>query len=153
MRLLKPGGVFGASTWAASNAWQWFIVDLDTAFAALPFETPRLAPVAMQIHDDGHWTDAAWIESHLKKLGLQDVLVEEKPGTYRFEKAEDWMMTFEGMLEWMRNARWDEETKAKMPAAEVKERVLEHLREKYDGKGWDVKWTTIVMTGRVPTDA
>lgn len=150
MRLLKPGGIFGASTWAAVNSRQWFITDLDTAFASLPFATPPLAPVSMQIHDDGHWTDASWIEQHLRELGLEDVTVEEKPGTYRFKSAEDWMMTFESMMMWMMNAKWDEEAKQKMTAAEVKERVLQHLREKYNGEGWDVAWTTIVMTGSVP---
>lgn len=150
IRVLQPGGIFGATTFAAANSTQWFVRDLDTAFASLPIQVPRLVSIPMQMHNDGDWTDAKWIELHLTKLGLQDVIARESPGSHRFESAEDWMTTFEGMMNWMMSLKWDEETRKKMPAAEVKAKVLHHLREKYNEGGWDVDWTTIVMTGRVP---
>src|SRR5687767_10507617 len=116
MRILEPGGIFGATTFAAVNGKQWFVHDLDSAFASLPISVPKLAPLAMQMHQDGDWTDAKWIKSHLKELGLEDVIAEENPGSYRFVSAEDWMMTFEGMMNWMMNSKWDEEMRKKMPA-------------------------------------
>jgi hypothetical protein len=151
MRVLQPGGTFGATTWASANSTQWFIRDLQTAFASLPIDAPPLESLSMQTHESGRWTDASWIEYHLVELGLEDVMAREMPGTYRFESAEDWMMTFESMVSWMMNMKWSEETRKKMPFAEVKERVIEHLKDKYNGGGWDVSWTTIVMTGRVPS--
>lgn len=151
MRVLKPGGVFGATTFAEANSNKWFAPDLDRAFRSLPFETPSLLPAKMQIHDDGRWTDASWVESNLKNLGLVDVTAEEVSGTYHFKDAEEWMKVFEVMIMWTINSRWDEEIRKKMSVGEVKERVLEHLKERYNEEGWDVDWTVIVMTGRVPS--
>jgi hypothetical protein len=105
----------------------------------------------MQIHDSGTWTDAKWIECQLTKLGLLDVVVKETPGSYHFANADQWVTTFGGMARWQMSEKWDEEAKSKVSAEEMIEKAREHLVEKYDGQGWDVQFTTIVMTGKAPS--
>ena len=123
---------------------------MRSAFASLPFDAP-LRPIPMQMHDQGHWDDAAWIEPHLRSLGLRDVEVHERPGTYFLEGgADEFLTVFGGMMRWMMSSNWDEETREAHPVEEVTELVREHLKEKYGGNGWSVTWTTITMTGRVP---
>ena len=104
----------------------------------------------MQLHDQGHWDDSSWITTHLRALGLQDVEVHEVPGTYFLEGGADEFLTiFGGTLGWVMKANWDEKTREEHPAEEVRHLVREHLKEKYSGKGWNITWTTIIMSGRV----
>ncbi|KAF7560930.1 hypothetical protein G7046_g3211 [Stylonectria norvegica] len=146
-RILKPNGMFGATTFHANNT--FWIPDVRSAFASFPFPAPFPAQVRMQMHDQGDWTDPEWIATHLRELGLADVEVTVNPGTYRIKNADEFLNSFGMMFAWMMNTWWDEETRKEHPPEEVRELVGKHLVEKYGGEGWDVNWEVICATGRV----
>lgn len=150
IRILKPGGVFGASTWPKATADMFWIPDMRTALESLPFDAPMPDPVPMQIHHSGRWDDAAWVERHLAEdLGLTGVSVRESEGEYRFESADEFMATFHIMVQWLMNTFWSDEVRERHSAEEVKALVKRHLEEKYGGKGWSIRWRVICMTATV----
>ncbi|CAM1503114.1 Fc.00g078900.m01.CDS01 [Cosmosporella sp. VM-42] len=146
-RILKPKGIFGATTFHSDNS--FWIPDVRSAFASFPFEAPIPPKIRMQMHDSGDWTDPAWIEKHLKEEGFAEVKVTLNPGTYRMESAEEFVRTFGMMLTWLINTWWSEETREKHPVEEVKELMRKHLEEKYEGEGWEINWLLICMTASV----
>lgn len=150
MRILKPGGTFGASTWSKTNANIFWIPDMRSALESLPFDAPFPDPMPMQMHKSGHWDDAAWIEKHLAEdLGLADVSVKESRGTYRFEDASEFVDCFSMMLPWVMNTFWSEEVRSAHSVEEVKELLKQHLAKKYGGEGWSIEWLVITMRGTV----
>lgn len=146
-RILKPGGIFGATTFHSDN--KFWIPDMRTAFASFPFDAHFPEVVKMQMHSDGDWTDPTWIEEHLRDQGFADVQVKLNPGTYHLRDADEFVMTFGTMIGWLTNTWWDEETRKAHPAEEVKALLKSHLEEKYQGKGCDINYLVICMTGRV----
>ncbi|GFP57493.1 methyltransferase tpcH [Trichoderma asperellum] len=149
MRLLKPGGRFGASTWPKSNANMFWIPDMREALQSLPFDAPMPDPLPMQMHKSGHWDDAAWIEGHLKELGLRNVSVKENLGTCKIENATQFIRCFAMMLPWVMNTFWSEEVRNAHPAEEVRELMRQYLEKKYKGEGWSIEWLVITMAGTV----
>ncbi|PTB41655.1 hypothetical protein M441DRAFT_138684 [Trichoderma asperellum CBS 433.97] len=149
MRLLKPGGRFGASTWPKSNANMFWIRDMREALQSLPFDAPMPDPLPMQMHKSGHWDDAAWIEGHLKELGLANVSVKENPGTCKIENATQFVKCFAMMLPWVMNTFWSEEVRNAHPVEEVRELIRQYLEKKYNGEGWSMEWLVITMAGTV----
>lgn len=150
IRILKPGGTFGASTWSKSNADIFWIPDMRSALQSLPFDAPFPDPLPMQMHHSGHWDDAAWIEKHLvEDLGLTNVSVKESLGTYRFENAAEFMASFGTMLPWAMNTFWSEEVRKAHSLDEVKELLKQHLEDKHGGEGWSIDWLVITMTATV----
>ncbi|POR37453.1 Uncharacterized protein TPAR_02352 [Tolypocladium paradoxum] len=148
-RMLKPGGVFGATTFPTSNAQLFWFPDMRSAFESLPFEAPLPAEMPMQLHDSGRWFDAAWIAGHLAAQGFRDVAVAVTPGRYRVEGADEFMRCFGGMLPWLMGAWWSEETRRAHPLDEVRGLVRRHLEERHGGQGWEVTWEVISVTGVV----
>ncbi|KAK1244479.1 hypothetical protein MKX07_003278 [Trichoderma sp. CBMAI-0711] len=147
IRMLKPGGIFGASTWSKASANMFWIADMRTALQSLPFDAPLPDPFPMQLHTSGHWDDAAWVEKHLvEDLGLTNVSVREPAGEYKFASADEFMAAFQMMLPWIMKTFWSDEVREKHSVEEVKELVKKHLEDKYGGKGWTIKWRVITMT-------
>ncbi|KAF4345012.1 coq5 family [Fusarium beomiforme] len=146
-RILKSGGIFGATTFHKDNKF-WF-PDIKTAFESFPFEAKLPEVMKMQVHDQGNWTNPAWIEEHLKKEGFQDVIVTAHHHKYRIESAEDYVLQFGMMLGWLMKTWWSEETQREHPMEEVKGLLKKHLEEKHKGKGWDIDFMVICMTARV----
>lgn len=122
---------------------------MRSAFASFPFEAPFLKEVKMQMHNQGNWTDAEWIEEHLQSQGFVDVKVTTNPGRYHIKSAEEFVLSFGMMIVWLMNTAWSEETRREHPVEEVRELLRKHLEEKYGGKGWDVEYNVICMTGKV----
>ncbi|KAM3513326.1 hypothetical protein MY11210_003010 [Beauveria gryllotalpidicola] len=123
IRVLEPGGVFGATTFPPHkehNNKFWF-ADVETAFAAMPFDAPY--------------------PSAPRALGLRDVRVAVQGDAYYIRGGADEFLDMFGMM-------LPEAQVAAHPADEVKELLREHLVEKYAGKGWEVKWDVLYMTGR-----
>ncbi len=149
MRVLQPGGVFGATTFTKDNGNSFWIKDTTAAFAAMPFDAALPEALPMQTHDSGHWTDPVWIESHLKELGLKNVSVEVKPGSYHIENADEFIRCISMMFGFLMKSFWSEETREAHSVEEVKGLVRRFLEEKYEGKGWDIYWKVIYMTGTV----
>ncbi|OAA43977.1 UbiE/COQ5 methyltransferase [Beauveria brongniartii RCEF 3172] len=151
IRVLQPGGVFGATTFPPhkeNNNKFWF-ADVETAFAAMPFDAPYPSPMPMQMHASGAWYDAAWVATHLQALGLRDVHVAVQGGAYYIRDADEFLDMFGMMLGFVINMFWSEAQVAAHPVDEVRELLRKHLVEKYGGKGWEVKWDVLYMTGRV----
>ncbi|KAF7555784.1 hypothetical protein G7Z17_g1907 [Cylindrodendrum hubeiense] len=146
-RILKPGGIFGATTFHSDNT--FWIPDMRSAFASFPFKAHFPEEVKMQMHSDGDWTDPAWIEENLRTQGFVDVQVKLNRGTYHLRDADEYITTFGTMIGWLTNTWWDEETRKAHPSEEVKKLMKSHLEEKYEGKGWDINYLVICMTGRV----
>ncbi|PTB64785.1 S-adenosyl-L-methionine-dependent methyltransferase [Trichoderma citrinoviride] len=150
IRILKPGGTFGASTWPKANADMFWIPDMRTALESLPFDAPPLPAIPMQMHHSGHWDDAAWVETHLARdLGLTNVSVRESGSRYRFASADEFMATFSMMVPWMMNTFWSDEVREKHSVDEVRGLVKRHLEDKYGGHGWSIGWRVITMTATV----
>ncbi|UKZ82577.1 hypothetical protein TrVFT333_010369 [Trichoderma virens FT-333] len=150
IRILKPGGTFGASTWSKKNSEIFWIPDVLSAFESFPFDTPFPDPMPMQMHSSGHWDDAAWIEKHLvEDLGLANVSVTEHRGSYKFENAAEFVLSFGMMLPWVMNTFWSEEVRKEHSVEEVKELLRQHLEEKYGGEGWSTEWLMITMSATV----
>ncbi|KEY68599.1 hypothetical protein S7711_05781 [Stachybotrys chartarum IBT 7711] len=149
IRILKPGGIFGATTPVNDPSHSMWQPDLSSAFASFPFEAPFPNPCPAQLHDQGHWSDASWVELHLKEQGFQNVMVTVIRGKFHVEGAEDFMGIFGGMLMWLMNGWWSEELRAEHPVDEVKELTQKYLEEKHGGKGWDLGWSIMYATGEV----
>lgn len=146
-RILKPGGIFGASTPHPDST--FWMPDLRSAFVSFPFNAPFPPKVPMQLHDQGDWTSIEWIEAHLKAQGFSEVKVQAGTGKHHVESAEDFIATFGKTLSYFLPMWWDEEKRAAHPVEEVKELIKDHLREKYHGEAWDLEWMLIYSTGRV----
>ncbi|KAM0340893.1 hypothetical protein ACHAPU_010310 [Fusarium lateritium] len=145
-RILKPGGVFGATTFHKDNT--FWLPDLRSAFESFPFSAP-FPEIKMQMHDQGDWTSPSWIEERLTKEGLQDVNVSVHDGKYFVKSAEEFVLQFGLMLGWLMKSWWTEEVRREHGIEEVRELIREHLEEKYKGEGWEIEFKMICMTGRV----
>ncbi|KAJ3493084.1 hypothetical protein NLG97_g4969 [Lecanicillium saksenae] len=149
MRVLQPGGVFGATTFPEHKENKFWFADVQSAFAAMPFEAPYPDQMPMQMHKSGTWYDPDWVEKHLQELGLKDVKVTVETDSYYIDSADAFLDHFGMMLGFVIKMLWTEEQQAAHPVEEVKELLHKHLVEKYNGGGWEVKWDIIYMTGRV----
>lgn len=150
IRVLKPGGVFGATTFPEhQEGHRFWFDDMRSAFAAMPFEAPFPEKMPMQMHSSGHWTDPAWIEGHLASLGLTGIEVTVRPGTYRVQGADDFVDFFGMMLGAFLGMFWTEAQRAAHSEEELRGLIRDHLVEKHGGGGWDIAWEVIYMTGRV----
>ncbi|CAJ0541541.1 Ff.00g081020.m01.CDS01 [Fusarium sp. VM40] len=107
-RILKPGGIFGATTFHKDNT--FWLPDVRSAFESFPFHAP-FPEVKMQMHDQGDWTNPAWIEEHLKEQGFQDVNVTVHSDKYLVKSAEEFVLQFGMMLGWLMKTWWSEEVR------------------------------------------
>ncbi|EXV06606.1 ubiE/COQ5 methyltransferase family protein [Metarhizium robertsii] len=148
-RILKDGGVFGATTFPRGNGSKFWIPDMRAAFASLPFDAPFPEELPMQTHDSGRWYDCEWIRRHLEEEGFGDVQVTVTSGRYHVENAAEFVQFFGMMIPFIMNTWWSEELRREHPVDVVRKGVEEFVESKYEGKGWDVEWEIISMTGLV----
>ncbi|KAJ6782889.1 hypothetical protein PWT90_09922 [Aphanocladium album] len=149
MRILQPGGIFGATTFPEHKENRFWFADVQTGFAAMPFEAPYPDKMPMQMHNSGTWYEPAWVEKHLQELGLKDVKVAVETDSYYIKSADEFLASFGPTLGFIIKMLWTEEQQAAHPLEEVQEQLHKHLVEKYNGQGWEVKWDILYMTGRV----
>ncbi|KAK0715216.1 S-adenosyl-L-methionine-dependent methyltransferase [Lasiosphaeris hirsuta] len=145
LRILKPGGTLGFTTWHRTPGWA---PDLQAAFKSFPFEAPLA--VTLQTSKWGDWADVNWVRETLEDRGLQDVKVEVLAHLGRVDSAEHFTTHFAMMTNWTMNSCWSEELRKEHPAEEVHGLVRDFLENKYEGKGWDMTWVSIIASGRVP---
>ncbi|KAH0598927.1 hypothetical protein MHUMG1_03040 [Metarhizium humberi] len=148
-RILKDGGVFGATTFPRGNASKFWIPDMRAAFASLPFDAPFPEELPMQTHDSGRWYDCEWIRRHLEEEGFGDVQVTVTSGRYHVENAAEFVRFFGMMIPFIMNTWWSEELRKEHSVDVVRKGVEEFVEGKYEGKGWDVEWEIISTTGVV----
>lgn len=152
IRILKPGGIVGFTTFQQGSVHRWWHGELRDAFPTFPFEAPFPDDMPMQLHSSGNWVDRKAVEEHLTANysdELVDVEVKNVVGRYTFQQPEEWLLIFENMVGWLTSGWWSEETRQAHPADEVKELMLKHLTEKYQGKPWEVSWELICATARL----
>jgi hypothetical protein len=147
-RILLPGGHFGFTVWHKENA-AW-AADMRTAFDSLPFEAPLPDPVPMAIHGKLEWTDPEGVRKELVDHGFVNVKVEVTEQIVRVKDAEDYLKSFGMMKTWMVNTHWSEESKEKGKDM-LDDHILSHLKEKYNGEGWDMTWKAIIATCQKPS--
>ncbi|KAK8042203.1 hypothetical protein PG993_006726 [Apiospora rasikravindrae] len=157
-RLLRPDGILAFTVWTHDNT--GWIPDMRSAFAALPFATAAapLMPdsVPMAVHGLDQWIDPAGIHAELaspSSPSFKDVSIETLEHTSHVDSAEYFVETFDMMLKWMMQSYWSEEsrqTAAEEGGAKINELLINHLWHKYAGKGWDIKWKSILVTCRKP---
>lgn len=140
--------MFGASTFPASNGGKFWIPDVRSAFATLPFDGSFPDPMPMQVHTSGTWTDADWIRDHLTELGVTDVKAEVQTGTTEVESAEQFIAIFSMMLNFLRRTFWSEEAQKQCSPEQLADHVKKHLEDKYQGKPWNIDCDIIYMTGK-----
>jgi len=104
----------------------------------------------MQTTSWGEWSNVNWIRRTLENLGLQDVKVDVMARLQRVRSAEDYVACFGMMIDWVVNSQWSEELRRGHGIEEVKGLIRRHLEAKYAGKGWDVTWTSIIASAKVP---
>ncbi|KAI0888547.1 S-adenosyl-L-methionine-dependent methyltransferase [Annulohypoxylon maeteangense] len=143
MRLLKPGGIFAFSVWHKDT--KGWATDMRSCFEALPFDAPMPNPVPMAIHGKLQWTDPKGIEEELKSHGFENIQVKTMPHVVPVYSAEDYLRSYSMMKDWMINAHWSEDSKKKAQGM-LDEHIVKHLKEKYNGEGWDLDWTVIQAT-------
>lgn len=150
-RLLRPNGIFGFSVMHKDN--QGWSPDMRSAFSALPFDAVLPDPAPAVAHEQSQWADPELLPAELTTAGFEDVKTHVLHHVVPVEGAEHWMTMFGMMRTWMVKAFWGEESKKiaeEMGWTEVDRLMIEHLNRKYDGKGWDTKWTMILVTCRKP---
>ncbi|KAI1113854.1 S-adenosyl-L-methionine-dependent methyltransferase [Nemania sp. NC0429] len=128
-RVLQPGGTF--------------------AFTTLPFEAPMPNPLPMAPNGKSEFIDPDLISEQLRRYGFEGVKVQTMEHIMRIENAEDFLRSFGMMKDWMLEAFWSEESKAKVKGM-LGDHILRHLTEKHNGQGWDLTWTFIVATCQKP---
>ncbi|KAI1373994.1 S-adenosyl-L-methionine-dependent methyltransferase [Hypoxylon crocopeplum] len=148
MRVLKPGGVFAFNVWHKDN--QGWSPDMRSCFDALPFDAPMPNPVPMAIHGKLQWTDLEGIEKELKTHGFENIQVKMAPHVVRVHSAEDYLKSYRMMKDWMVNTYWSEDSKQKAKDT-LDEHIVKHLKDKYNGEGWDLSWTVILATCQKPS--
>lgn len=144
IRVLKPGGMLGFTTWHKnSSGWA---DDVQGAFESFPFDAPFVK--RMQTTKWGQWSDVNWIKKTLLEQGLEDVTVDVHAHLQPVESGAEFVEHFAMMLEWMVKTDWSEEVREKHSLEDVKKLVEDYLVEKYEGKGWYLTWTSITASGR-----
>lgn len=155
-RLLRPGGTLGFTVWAADNA--GLAADLRSAFSGLPFATPALPdPLPTAMHGKPAWVTEAGLAAELHgfrdgdEKGLVDVELRTRTHTVRIDGPEHYLRMFGPMFQWATMSFWDEATRARASEDGFLDRhVVQQMREKYGGGGWDQEWTYIVASCKKP---
>ncbi|KAI1455927.1 S-adenosyl-L-methionine-dependent methyltransferase [Annulohypoxylon moriforme] len=148
MRLLKPGGVFAFSVWHKDT--KGWTTDMRSCFEALPFDAPMPNPVPMATNGEFQWTDPKGIEKELKAQGFENVQVKTVPHIVRVHSAEDYLRSYTMMKDWMVNSYWSEDSRNKAQGM-LDEHIVNHLKEKHNGEGWDLNWSVVLATCQKPS--
>ncbi|KAK5657642.1 hypothetical protein OQA88_2714 [Cercophora sp. LCS_1] len=143
IRVLKPGGILGFTTWTGMLGWA---PDMEEAFKSFPFEAPF--KVSVQTTPWGNWGDVNWVRDTLEKKGLQDVRTDVTANLHRVDGPDHYIGTLSMIIKWLWES-WPEELKKEHGFDEVEGLVKEFVDKKYDGKEWDLIWVAIVASGRV----
>ncbi|KAI1801090.1 S-adenosyl-L-methionine-dependent methyltransferase [Daldinia bambusicola] len=147
MRILKPGGVLAFTTWHKdTKGWS---SDMRSSFETLPFDAPMPNPVPMALHGKVQWTDPEGAEGELRAHGFVNIKVRAVPHLVHVDSAEDFLRQYRMMKEWMINTCWSEDSKKKAQGM-LDDHIVNHLKKKYNGEGWDLSWVVVLATSPDP---
>ncbi|KAI8653709.1 hypothetical protein LRP88_00554 [Fusarium phalaenopsidis] len=150
IRTLRPGGVFAFSVPHASNGHDGgWIPDLRSALESLAFKTSFPDPMPVALHEKPQWVDPTGIKGELAGHGFVDIKVETVDLTHPIADADSFLALFSMMIKWVIETYWTVEQKQQYGHG-FNETLVEHLRVKHGGHGWDLKSTAILVTARTP---
>lgn len=149
LRVLKPGGVFGATVFAASQANKSFIPDLRAAFKTLPFDAPFPDPFLVRFNTQGDWLDAGWIQSYLPTVGFEDAKAELFPYEMKIHGVDAFMNRFAMMADFVVNRYWSDEMKAEHGES-VRPAIRKYLEDTYRNETHSLWADAIIVTGKKP---
>lgn len=104
----------------------------------------------MQTTPWGNWPNVNWVKKALEAKGLEDVKVDVLAHLSRVDSAEQFISHFSMIIKWVMNSCWSEELRSEHPEEEVLGLVKEFVEKKYEGKGWDTTWVSLIASGHVP---
>jgi hypothetical protein len=67
----------------------------------------------------------------------------------RVDSAEYFVEAFDMMRKWLVQSYWPEESRraaTTLGDAALNKIMIEHLQEKYDGQGWNIRWKSILVS-------
>ncbi|KAF5570988.1 s-adenosyl-L-methionine-dependent methyltransferase [Fusarium phyllophilum] len=150
LHILRPGGLVAFSVPHANNGHDGgWVPDLRSALGSLPFQTSFPDPMLVALHGKPEWVDPEGIEAELVGHGFVDVKIETVDLIHPVANAEGFLASFGMMVRWIINTYWTVEQKEQYEDG-FNRILVEHLKIKYGGKGWDLKSTTILVTARTP---
>ncbi|KAJ4289416.1 hypothetical protein N0V88_006896 [Collariella sp. IMI 366227] len=135
IRILRPGGILGLTTWHTEPAW---VGDVREAFQSFPFKAPF--EMSMQTTAWGNWADVNWVRKTLVQKGLQDVRVKVFAFLSHVKDANSCLAIYGMMVDWIVGSSWPEELRKQHPKEEVHRLVKEFLEKKYGRGGWEYSW-------------
>lgn len=144
IRILKPGGLLGFTTWHKEPGW---VDEVREAFATFPFEAPCI--MGVQMTPWGSWHDVNWARRTLEAKGIQDIEVNVFAHLTQADDPEHFLSHFSMVIDWIMNSCWSEELRSEHPRDEVHGLLKKHLERKYEGKPWEMSWIGIIASGRV----
>ncbi|KAK4171390.1 putative methylase [Triangularia setosa] len=145
VRILKPGGVLGFTTWHRPPTW---VDELQEVFASFPFEAPYTW--TLQMTPWGQWTDVQWVRKTLAAKGLEDVNVDIYAHLSKVDSPTHFITQIAMMIDWIMDSAWSEELRKAHPREEVQGLVKDYLEKKYEGGSWDISWVSLIASARKP---
>ncbi|EWG35991.1 hypothetical protein FVEG_14598 [Fusarium verticillioides 7600] len=106
-------------------------------------------PMPVALHSKPEWVKPEVIQAELVGHGFVDVKVETVDSIHPVANAKGFLASFGMMVKWIINTYWTMEQKEQYQDDFYKI-LVEHLRIKYGGKGWNLKSTAIIVTARTP---
>lgn len=144
IRILKPGGHLGFTTWTLVPGWA---ADFREAFASFPFEAPFVT--ALQTSKWGDWANVNWVRKTLEGRGLQDVNVNVLATLSHTDSPAHFVAEMKLMVNWIVTSCWTDEQQKAHSVDELLELSRQFFEKKYEGRGWDITWVSIIASGRV----
>ncbi|KAF5686245.1 s-adenosyl-L-methionine-dependent methyltransferase [Fusarium circinatum] len=150
IRILQPGGLVTFSVPHANNGHGGgWVPDLRSALESPPFQTSFPNPMPVALHGKQEWAEPEGIEAELVRHGFVDIKIETVDSIHPVANAEGFLASFGMMAKWIINTYWTLEQKEQY-GDDFYKILVEHLRLKHGGKGWDLKSTAILVTARTP---
>lgn len=142
LRVLKPEGTAGLTSWKAIA---WWAEVADPALARFLPEAPKL-PAPGGLFPTKGWNDPSAIPAKLENAGFRDVQVSE----YKFKprvEAEPFAEATGFLVQSIAKRVWSEEVYAKY-GGEIEGAMVRYLKEMFEGGVWDGDMTAIITLGR-----
>ncbi|KAL8375625.1 hypothetical protein RB595_006954 [Gaeumannomyces hyphopodioides] len=143
LRLLRPGGVAGFTSWK-SIAW-WTELALPALAAHLP-DAKLLPPDPTAVFPSKGWTDVASVRQKLEGAGFVGVEVVE----YAFPvdvTPKEFAEACAVLMQTVATRVWSAEDNAKF-AGLIEGALLSYMTDKFGGGMWDGKMTAIISLGQ-----
>lgn len=141
LRVLKPNGTAGLTSWKAIA---WWAEVADPALAKYLPEAPKL-PAPGGLFPTKGWNDPEAIPAKLEQAGFRDVKVSE----YKFKpkvEAEPFAQATGFLVQSIAKRVWPEDVYGKF-GGQIEGALVQYLKANYEGGVWDGDMTAIITLG------